>query len=234
MGILLKKKERELVVPGEEIIKSMDYLPGKNCFREGDSIYAKRLGLVSINGRVISIVPLSGVYIPKTGDMVIGEIKEVQPTGWVVDIKAPYDAYLPLAGIKEFIDTTKTDLSRVYDIGELIYARIASVSGTSSVYLSMQDPRCKKFKSGRIIRINPTKIPRVIGKMGSMINLIKTRTKTRISVGQNGMIWFEGEKEELVAKAIKLIEKQSQQEGLTDKVSELLKAGSKGDKNEKD
>lgn len=221
MGIL-KKRERELVVPGEEIIRSIDYVPGKNCFREGESIYAKRVGLVSINGRVISVIPLSGVYIPKVGDMVIGEIKEVQPTGWVVDIKAPYYAYLPLAGLKEFIDITKTPLSTIYDVGELIYAKVSSVAGTSAVSLSMQDPKCKKFRSGRIIVINSTKVPRLIGRRGSMINLIKNRTNTKITVGQNGVIWFEGEKENLVAEAIKLIEKESQIEGLTEKISKIL------------
>ena len=54
------KNERDFVVPGDEIVKSMDYLPGKYTFREGDSIFAKRLGVVSMSGRVVSVIPLSG------------------------------------------------------------------------------------------------------------------------------------------------------------------------------
>jgi len=218
----LLKKEREIVVPGDKIIESMDYLPGRNCFREGDSIYAKRVGIVSVRGRVISVVPLSGVYVPRVGDIVIGEVIEIQPTGWVLDINAVHEAYLPLSGVREFIDTSKTDLSKVYGIGDMLYVKISSVNG-SSVHVSMQDPRSRKFKSGRILRMSPVKVPRLIGKEGSMITMIKDITGTKISVGQNGVIWADGERTDAVKKAIEVIEQMSQSEGLTDKISDMIK-----------
>jgi exosome complex component RRP4 len=220
------KKERDFVVPGDEIINSMDYLPGRNCLREGNSIYAKRLGIVNVDGRVISVIPLTGVYFPRIGDMVIGEVEDVQSNGWVVNINSAHSAYLPLSGVREFIDTSKTDLSRVYGVGEVIYANINSVVSANSIHLSMQDPRCRKFRSGRIVRMNPSKIPRLIGRQGSMIMMIKDLTGCRINVGQNGIICIEGEKEDLVIKAIEVIEHESQSEGLTDKISMLL-GGSK-------
>lgn len=216
------KKEREFVVPGDEIISSMDYLPGRNCLREGNSIYAKRLGIVNVDGRVISVIPLTGVYFPRVGDMVIGEIQDVQSNGWVININSAHDAYLPLSGVREFIDTSKTDLSRVYGVGEVIYGVISSVVSTNSIHISMQDPRCRKFRSGRVVRMNPSKIPRLIGRQGSMIMMIKDLTGCRINVGQNGIICIEGEKEDLVIKAIEVIENESQSEGLTDKISLLL------------
>jgi len=219
------KKEREFVVPGDEIISSMDFLPGRNCLREGNSIYAKRLGIVNLDGRVISVIPLTGVYFPRVGDMVIGEVEDVQSNGWVVNINSAHTAYLPLSGVREFIDTSKTDLSRVYGVGEVIYANIMSVVSSNSIHLSMQDPRCRKFRSGRIVRMNPSKIPRLIGRQGSMIMMIKDLTGCRINVGQNGVICIEGEKEDLVIKAIEVIEHESQSEGLTDKISLLLGGG---------
>lgn len=217
----LIKKDREFVIPGDEIITSMDYLPGRNCFREGDSILAKRLGLVSVNKRVISVIPLSGVYIPKPGDMVMGEVIDIQGNGWVIDIKSITDAFLPLSGVREFIDTNKTDMSKIYGMGDVIYAKISS-AGTNSVHLTMQDTRSRKIGSGRVIRMSPAKVPRLIGKEGSMINLIKDRTRCRISIGQNGLVWFEGEKEGDVVSAIRLIEKNSVTDGLTDNISKLL------------
>jgi len=227
-------KDRDFVVPGDEIIKSMDYLPGRNCFRENDSIFAKRLGLVSIENRVISVIPLSGVYIPRTGDMVIGEVKDIQSNGWIVDIDSSYRVFLPLSGVREFIDTTKTDLSRIYDVGDMIYAKVSLIKNAESIHISMQDTRSRKFRDGRIIMIGPAKVPRLIGKQGSMVNLVKTKTGCKISVGQNGRIWLEGEKEELAIKAIKTIEKESYINGLTDKISELLEKGIKEkDSNEK-
>jgi exosome complex component RRP4 len=215
------KNDRDVVVPGDEIINSMDYLPGKNCFRKGNSIYSKRVGLISIHGRVISVIPLSGVYIPKAGDMVIGKVEEIQSNGWITDINSTDRGYLPVSGIREFVDTAKTDMSKIYAVGDIIYAKV-NVANQNSLQLSMMDPRTKKFRSGMIVPISPAKVPRLIGKEGSMINLIKNKTNCRINVGQNGLVWFEGEKEDLVKESIEVIERDAIREGLTDRISELL------------
>ena len=101
------KKERDIVVPGDVIVKSMDYLPGRNCFREEDAIIAKRLGLVGLDHHVVSVVPLNLPYIPRVGDMVIGEVTGVQDNGWVLWIDAPHEAFLPLSGVREYIDAIR-------------------------------------------------------------------------------------------------------------------------------
>ena len=219
------KNMRDLVLPGEKIVDSMDYLPGKNCFREGNGIYAKRVGLVYFKGRVIEVIPLSGKYIPEVGDMVIGEIKEVQYSGWVVDINSPYIAFLPISGVKEFIDPLKTDLSKIYNTGDVIYGKISVVSALKTIYISMKDPQTRKFVGGRIIEISPVKVPRLIGKGGSMINMIKEKTKCRISVAQNGRIWLQGEKEDLAVEAIMMVNEKSHTTGLTEAVEKLLSEG---------
>lgn len=221
MSDLMNVKERELVIPGEEIIKSMDYLPGKNCFRDRESVLAKRIGIVSVSGRVITVIPLAGVYTPKVGDMVIAEVDEVQHNGWILNINSVFDAYLPLSGVRDFIDTTKTELSSVYARGDILYAKVSLVNN-GSIHLSMVDPRARKFRTGRIIKMSSPKVPRLIGKRGSMISMIKDRTGCRINVGQNGLIWMEGENEELAIRAIKLIEENAHTGGLTDKVAALL------------
>ena len=113
-------------------------------------------------------------------------------------------------------------------MGDLIYAKINAMNPSSdSVHLSMQDSRSRKFAGGRIVRISPSKVPRLIGKMGSMINVIKDNTGCRISVGQNGLVWLEGEGLDLALQAIKMIEENAHKvSGLTDKVSDFL-AGKK-------
>ncbi len=222
MGEVKGKKEREVVLPGEEIIKSMDYLPGRNCFRDGESIISKRIGVVYYKGRVIEVIPLSGKYMPEVGDMVIGTVEEIQYSGWIVNINSPYKAFLPLAGVRGFIDPAKTDLSKIYKIGDLLYAKVSDVTPLKDVRISMKDPKTRKFENGRVVRISPVKVPRVIGKQGSMINLIKEKTGCRISVGQNGVIWIQGEKEDLAARAIMEIEENSQIPGLTDHIGKLL------------
>ncbi|MBL7169461.1 MAG: KH domain-containing protein [Candidatus Aenigmarchaeota archaeon] len=216
----LLKNEREFVIPGEEIVKSTDFLPGKNCFREGESIFAKKIGIVHLENRVISLIPLNSTYIPHAYDMVIGEVVDIQNNGWVVDIKAPDTAFLSLSGVREFVKNGE-DLSKYYALGDVISAKIHSVNG-SSTYLSMQDRVARKLKEGVILKVNPAKVPRIIGKQGSMINAIKDKTGTRISVGQNGFVWVQGENIDLVKKVIETIEKESFSEGLTEKIAEML------------
>jgi exosome complex component RRP4 len=229
------KKNREFVIPGDEIVKSLDYLPGKNCFRDGESIITKRIGLVSAENRVVSVIPLNGVYIPSVGDMVIGDIIDIQGnSGWVVDIGSPFEAFLPLSGVREYI-SQRSDLSKIYNIGETIYAKVHAMSG-SSVYLSMHDVMARKFREGMVIRMNPMKVPRLIGKQGSMINTIKDKTGARISVGQNGLVWVD-ENFDLIKEVVELIEKECFTEGLTDRVTKFLeekvKVPAKKEKEEK-
>lgn len=219
------QNEKKVVLPGDRIVESMDYLPGRNCYRDGDSIYSKRLGVVYYRGRVIDVVALSGKYMPEPEDMVIGTVKEVQYSGWIIDINSPYKAFLPLAGVRGFLDPARTDLTKIYGIGDVIYAMVLDVTPMKDVKISMKDPSTRKFENGRIVSISPVKVPRVIGKQGSMINMIKDKTGCRISVGQNGVIWIQGERENLAARAVMEIERNSQMSGLTDHIGKLLAEG---------
>ena len=216
-------KERELVIPGQTLAKGLDYLPSSGCFRANDEVRAKLLGLVRLKDRFVSIVPLAGVYIPKPGDGVIGFVKDMQTTLWVIDINSPYDSIMLLGeAVDEYIDLNKTDISMFYDIGDVIYAKVLSVSKSKSVHLTMNDRRARKLIGGRIMKITPSKVPRLIGREGSMIEMIKDKTKTQIIVGQNGIVWLKGEKESLAVKAVLTIENESHTVGLTDRVSQLL------------
>lgn len=216
-------KEKSLVIPGDVLARGLDFLPSSGSYRVNNEIRANVLGLVKIKDRFIGIVPLAGIYVPRPGDGVIGFVKDMQTTIWIIDINSPYDAVLQLGeAVDEFVDINKTDISVYYDIGDMIYAKVLNVTKSKQVQLSMNDYRAKKLIGGRVLRITPFKVPRLIGKEGSMIELIKNKTKCQIIVGQNGVVWLKGEKEGLAAKAILLIEEESHITGLTDKVSKLL------------
>jgi exosome complex component RRP4 len=218
--------ERQLVVPGEVLATGLDFLPSSGCFREDNKVKAKLMGLVKLRERFIGVVPLAGVYIPKTGDGIIALIEDMQSTMWIADINSPYDAILTLGeAVGEYVDLSKTDISVYYDIGDLVYSKILNVSKSKQVQLTMNDHRSRKLMGGRIMRITPSKVPRLIGKDGSMIELIKNKTNCQIIVGQNGIAWVKGEKEGLAAKAILMINDESHIVGLTDKISQLLEKG---------
>ena len=83
----------------------------------------------------------------------------------------------------------------------------------------------RKLIGGTVIKITPTKVARVIGKGGSMINLIKEKTKSQILVGQNGLIWIRGGNVRKAIEAILMIERESHIIGLTEKIAKFLEEG---------
>ena len=102
----------------------------------------------------------------------------------------------------------------------MVIAKIWNIN-KRGIDLSIKSRGLGKIDEGIIVRINPNKVPRVIGKEGSMINLIKDETGCNITVGQNGLIWIKGDKinEELYAKrAILFVAEKSFVSGLTDEV----------------
>jgi exosome complex component RRP4 len=88
----------------------------------------------------------------------------------------------------------------------------------------MRSREAKVLEGGRFATISPPKIPRVIGKKGSMIQVIQERTGCRIMTGQNGLIWIDGGRADLAIKAIQKIEKEAHTTGLTERVVEMLDA----------
>ncbi|MBI2046597.1 hypothetical protein HYT26_00330 [Candidatus Pacearchaeota archaeon] len=85
-----EKTKRKLVVPGEIIAEGEDYLPGDGTRRERKEIVASRFGLSEESGRLVKVIPLSGVYVPRRRNIVIGKVTDVTFNGWIIDINAPY------------------------------------------------------------------------------------------------------------------------------------------------
>ena len=220
-------KEREIVVPGEIVAEGMDYLPAKGILREGERLIASQIGMINVEGRLVKLIPLTGSYSPKRDDLVIGNVVNITFSGWIVDIGHSNLSMLSLKdGSNDFIEKT-ADLTQYYDFNDVIIAKITNVTKSNAIDLSMKGPGLMKLIGGIIIDIDSTKVPRVIGKQGSMITLIKTKTNCKIMVGQNGKIWIKGEdpKMELKAiEAIELVERESHIEGLTQIVEKFLES----------
>jgi len=214
-----------IVVPGNVIGKIGQKAEGSYYIYE-NYIISNTVALKETKKDKIKITPLSGIYIPKKGDLVIGKVIEVYPNGWLIDINSPYTGFLLIKdGVNEFIDITKIDLNDYYTYGDFIVAKVLNVMRNKIINLTTKEKGLGKLKEGLVISINPKKVPRVIGKNASMLQTIKQITNVDIIVGQNGRIWISGEnkqKELIVAKAIYMIEKMSHTKGLTDKIKKFL------------
>ncbi len=214
---------RDVVIPGEKIDDKKGRKTGNGVYQDGEIIFSKYLGVPRIDENEISVIPLSGAYLPNMGDRVIGIISEVEISGWLVDINSPYAAFLPVAeAVDEFVDMSRTDISRYFDSGEVVFCRVSKVTKNKTVQVSMRDTMARKLYGGIIVRVTPSKIPRIIGKGGSMISLIKTKTKCDIYTGQNGVIWIRGENKAKAIETILTIERESHTMGLTERIEGML------------
>ena len=219
-------EKKQLVTPGE-LLAEGDYVAGDNTYMEGNKIYASRIGLADCDNKNVNIVALRAFYVPKVGDMVIGTVLEVGFNGWTVDIKSPYTALLRASEVLGRPFKPQNDeLSQFLNAGDLIVAKIASFDRAHDPQLKFGEPGLGRIIHGQITKVTPTKIPRVIGRKGSMISMIKQETGCQIILGLNGVILVTGktpEDEELAIMAIRKIDEESHTSGLTDRITQLLK-----------
>jgi exosome complex component RRP4 len=217
---------KQIATPGD-LIADGDYVAGENTYKEQEKIYASRTGLVEYDNKKVSIVALKAFYIPKPGDLIIGTVVEIGFNGWTIDLNAPYQAFLrPSDVLSRPFKPQRDELSQVLDLGDLVVAKVVSYDRTHDPQITVAEPGLGKITRGQVLRITPTKIPRVIGKKGSMISMIKEETGCQIILGLNGIVLITGktaEEEQSALMAILKIEEESHTSGLTDRITQMLR-----------
>lgn len=212
--------DRKIVVPGEMIIEGDEYLPGDSTEKKDGKILALRYGLAEEQNNLIKVIPLSGVYHPRRGNVVIGKVENVLANGWLIDIGAADSAFLSLMEVPKYVN--KDAMEEVLSIDEMVLAKIWSIN-KRGIDLTLKSRGLGKVEEGLIFGVNSNKVPRIIGKEGSMIKLIKDNTGCDITVGQNGTVLIKGKTIDLelfAKKAIKFIEERSHLTGLTEMVTQ--------------
>ncbi|MHA1972357.1 MAG: exosome complex RNA-binding protein Rrp4 [Candidatus Hodarchaeales archaeon] len=220
----------QLVIPGDLLAKGSGIKPGGGVFRKKIGkeyeIYALMIGLAHINRNIVGVVPLEGCYVPLEGDIIIGKITRVGFTSWTVDIRGPYVGTLRVNNVVDRdYDSMRENLDRILQVGDIIKAQITSFDRTRDPVLTMLGRGLRKITNGRLIEVDPVKIPRIIGKKGSMIQLLKNMTNSHIIVGQNGRIVIKAQNlatENLLERTIRKIENEAHTTGLTDRIREYL------------
>jgi exosome complex component RRP4 len=219
-------EEKQIATPGD-LLAEGEYVAGENTYEEDKRIYASRTGLVEFNNMNVNIVALKAFYIPKPGDMVIGTVVDVGFNGWTIDLNGPYKAFLkPSDVLSRPFKPQKDELSQVLGVGDLVVAKIVSYDRTHDPQITVAEPGLGKITRGQVVKVTPTKVPRVIGKKGSMISMIKQETGCQIILGLNGVILVTGknpEDERAALMAIRKIEEESHTSGLTDRITQMLR-----------
>ncbi|MCJ7450388.1 MAG: exosome complex RNA-binding protein Rrp4 [Candidatus Nanohaloarchaeota archaeon QJJ-9] len=217
-------ENRQIVLPGQDLYEGTDPYAGDGTYIEDGNIKSLYLGTVEFkNEKKVRVIPSKNKYMPKEGDTVIGEISQVSYSHWMVDIRSPYEGMLQIGdAVEEYVDLDEEEITDWYELGDTIVAKIENVSKGMDVKLTMQDRRSRSLEGGRIINISPSKVPRLIGSKGVMVQTIKEKTNTSIIIGQNGRVWIEGQNEKLASEACRKVDREAHISGLTDKVEEWL------------
>ncbi|MCL5680576.1 MAG: exosome complex RNA-binding protein Rrp4 [Candidatus Thermoplasmatota archaeon] len=212
---------KKIVLPGEEIdLNGMKQ--GNGIYHENGKYYAYQLGMLQVYNNYVNLIQLSGKYYPVKNDRVIGKVIDIAPSFWILDIKGPYPGFLHINDTPW--KSGSGELSKILGTGDTVFAKVNEITESKQIWLSLKDAGLRKLEGGHIVTVQPTKVSRIIGKAGSMVNMIKEMTNVKIQLGQNGIVWLDGEPDRVlqVIKILKIIEEEAHTSGLTDRVKKIL------------
>ena len=221
------ESKKRHVLPGDFITTAPLRLQN-NVVLEGKRIISTTIGLSDVSDDSVRVISLTGVYLPKTDDLVIGTIQYIHGNSWFADINSCYQGMLlgqDVFGRGSY--PTTSEMKERLDKGDIIFARIANSDRQREPLISIADKNLGKIDSGELIKISPTKIPRLIGKHGSMIQTIEASTNATITVGQNGFIVVSCDETNGLLKAlaaIRMVDEQAHLVNLTDKVKIMIES----------
>jgi exosome complex component RRP4 len=197
---------KRIVVPGELISEERKRL-GSNVFVANGKIYAKVLGVSDVDKDQASVVPLEGKYLAKPDDVVIGVVTRVVFAGYGINLNACVDSFIPTKAMRDQLR-----------VGDIVMAKVESVDELKEADLIF--PR--RLIGGEVFEVVPVRSPRLIGKNGSMLELLKRGTGCELIIGKNGRIWARNGNIELLKKVIAFIEENAYKSNLTNAIQDYF------------
>ena len=216
--------ERHIAVPGM-VIGEKNSTGGENTIRTERGLVATRLGVTSATDKRISVIPYAGPYKPRQGDFIIGIVQRYGPNGWFLDICTSSRVFLPAAEVlRRRFNPRIDELSEILKIGDVVSVKILEAGRIGYPILTMKDRGLEKIDKAYFMKVGISKIPRIIGKKGSMLKILKEGSGSFVAIGQNGVIAVKGSYEAFlkVRSAIDIIEQKTFAKGLTEEVTSLL------------
>jgi len=222
---MMENVKRKFVIPGD-LITTGPLRIEHNVFRDGDRIISTTVGISEIFDNNVRVQSFSGFYMPRSDDIVIGKVISRSMMSWELDINSCYVGVLRADEVfgRDY-SASSDDMKSKLSNGDLVRVKILNFDRSRDPLLGLKSRGLGKIESGELVKISPTAVPRLIGKQGSMIQIIESATNARVQIGQNGWVVVSCEDPVgllKVKKAIAMIDSQTHVKDLMERVKSLL------------
>ncbi len=198
----------DVIIPGEKVSDKPERFQGTSV--SNGSTYANVVGFYDKDRNMF--VQLVGMWEPREGDIVVGQISSKRSRACYVDLNFPYKGEIQLRYEETRLSTGDVIEAEVRDFRKFEDEALVSLT------------RPKVLHGGMLVAVKPTKVPRILGKANTMIKQIAEGTGSSLVVGMNGMLWIKGGDMNLVEKLIREVEEKAHTNGLTDKIKQEIDA----------
>ncbi len=217
-----ERSSGNLVLPGDRIGRTGSIRAGNGVMKGERYLIATQMGLLIRSERSVHVIPMKGRYRPGKGDFLIGIVKDHTPSRWFFDINTPQGARLHSSDTPWSVDFGRT--GEYMNVGDVAYLKVMEVDDMGRADLTMKGPGLRKLRSGQVMGIRPSQVPRLIGRNGSLIAAVKRRTGCRIFIGKNGWIWVDGEDAgiEMVRRVLDAVDERPHMGGVSEHILGIL------------
>jgi len=185
------------VVPGDVVLDLSEMTNqtiklGTGLRQECDTIQATSAGMLRLSKPNKYWVESSQKrYVPSVEDTVIGVVVDTKPDNFLVDIKGPSVAFLP---VLSFEGGTRRNIPK-FEIGTLIYARVVKANNIMNPELSCMDATGKAAEFGQLkggyMFDTSTGMSRMLLSSPTcpVLEALGKKLSFEIAVGLNGRVW---------------------------------------------
>ncbi|MCS7104524.1 MAG: exosome complex RNA-binding protein Rrp4 [Thermofilaceae archaeon] len=213
----------QVIVPGEFVAEGSCEVMGPHII-SGKRYYAKVLSVAVIEKpKRVRLIPLKRRYIPTEGDLVVGKIIDVGPTYWLVDINSPYTAFLQVSEVFPRPAPKERDLSEIFQVGDLVAAKVLSFDFSHDPLLTVKESKLGKIEKGLLVEVASSRVSRVIGKKGQVIDYLRSILNVELIVGRNGRVVVMGSEPEREALAAYVVQRLCAEPYVADPLEEAKK-----------
>ena len=146
----MSSERKRHVIPGE-VITSGPFRAEQNTVQVGENIVSTIVGLSDVHDGSVRVIPLTGGYVPKDDDLVIGKIVSHSSLSWTADINSCYVGMLPASDVfgRDY-SSSSDDMTAKLAKGDLIAARIVNFDKTRDPLITISGRELGKIEGREV------------------------------------------------------------------------------------